>query len=889
MTPPAVAILLMRLLLPRVLGEAVSGDLEEEWNAARRPSRLRFWILALSSIAAYWSDRWFVRERPVTVFESREGSGGGDRMQSPLQDLRYGWRLMRRSPGFTGAAVVTLALGIGANSAIFSLLNVLALKPLAYHDPSRVAFVLGQDAEQGMRFNVTAADYVDIQQRSQALESVAAYTYLSANLTGGDIPERVQAYRVTANTFDLLGVPAAFGRVLQAADATEGRDTVVVISHGLWQRRFGGDPSAIGRRVVINGRPHDIVGVMPPRFEFPVFNFKGDLWIPWPVTQWNRGQPAAGQSATVVGRLRPGVPYPRAQSELDTIMRSLAADHPDTNRTLGVRVVEMGRLDDEMAGPAMSIVLVTVALVLVLACANVANLLLARGVSRNRELAVRAAVGASRMRIVRQLLIEGLLLALAGGAAGILVAVVALAGLRSMLPELILTTQPNVDELGMDRVTLGYTLGISVLASVAFGLVPAWRAARGQSQDGLKEPASAGGSRGTRRLRTALVVAEVALSTVLLVGAGLLVRSYSGLQRVTPGFAPEGVLTLALTLPEDKYPQGEQRLQFYERTLERIERLPGVRSAGYVNVLPFSTYDRGGTLFIDGSPPAEPGREPSVSYRVISPRYLEALKIPVIEGRTFDSRDRSGGAAVALVNRTLARRFFATQSPIGRRARLGRSDDAPWRTIVGIVGDIRHSQLTVAPDPEFYVPVAQAPPSMMMLAVRSDSRPESLTAAVRAEINAVDESQPVYHVKTMERLVGDSLLASSTSAVLMSLFSTLALLLAAVGVYGVVAYGVTQQTREFGLRLALGATPRDVLILVIRRGLFMVAVGVALGAAGARAASSLMAGALYGVTTSDPTTYLAVIGVLGITGLIGCSVPAWRASRVSAMAALRVD
>ena len=410
MTPPAVAILLMRLLLPRVLGEAVSGDLEEEWNAARQPSRLRFWILALGSIAVYWSDRLFVRERPVTVFESREGSGGGDRMQSLLQDLRYGWRLMRRSPGFTGAAVVTLALGIGANSAIFSLLNVLALKPLAYHDPRRVAFVLGQDAEQGMRFNVTAADYVDIQQRSQTLESVAAYTYVSANLTGGDIPERVQAYRVTANTFDLLGVPAAFGRVLQAADATEGRDTVVVISHGLWQRRFGGDPSAIGRRVVINGRPHDIVGVMPPRFEFPVFNFKGDLWIPWPVTRWNRGQPAAGQSATVVGRLRPGVPYPRAQSELDTIMRSLAADHPDTNRTLGVRVVEMGRLDDEMAGPAMSIVLVTVALVLVLACANVANLLLARGVSRNRELAVRAAVGASRMRIARQLLIEGLLL-----------------------------------------------------------------------------------------------------------------------------------------------------------------------------------------------------------------------------------------------------------------------------------------------------------------------------------------------------------------------------------------------------------------------------------------------------------------------------------------------
>ena len=884
MTPPRFAVFLMRVLLPRDLGEAVSGDLEEEWNAAARPSRPRFWMLAIRSIGTCWIDRLFVRRPLVSVGESPD-PGGGNRMQSLLQDLRYGWRLMRRNPGFTSAAVVTLALGIGANSAIFSLVNVLALKPLAYRDPARVAFVLGWDAEQGMRFNITSADYLDIQQRSQALESVAAYSYLSANLTGGDIPERVQAYRVTANTFDLLGVPAAYGRVLQAAD----RDGVAVISHGLWQRRFGGDPAIVGRRVIINGTPHDIVGVMPRRFEYPIFNFKGDLWIPWPVVQWNRGQPAARQSATVVGRLRAGVPYPRAQSELDAIMRSLATDHPETNRTLGVRLVEMGRLDDEMAGPAMSIVLVTVALVLLLACANVANLLLARGVSRNRELAVRAAVGASRLRIARQLLIEGLLLALAGGAAGIVIAVVALAGLRSMLPELVLTTQPNVADLGMDRVTLGYTLAISLIASIVFGLVPAWRAARGQFQDGLKESASTGGSRGTRRLRTALVVAEVALSTLLLVGAGLLVRSYAGLQRVTPGFTPDGVLTMTLTLPDYKYSRDEQRLRFYEQTLERIERLPGVRAAGYVNVLPFSTYDRGGTFFIEGSPAPERGREPSASYRIISNRYFDALKIPVVEGRAFDTRDRADGAAVALVNRTLARRFFGSESPIGRRARMGRGTDAPWRTIVGIVGDVRHSELTRVPDPEFYVPMAQAPPSMMMLAIRSDSRPETMTAAVRAEINAVDESQPVYHVKTMERLVGDSLLASSTSAALMSLLSGLALLLAAVGVYGVVAYGVSQQIREFGLRLALGASPRDLQMLVIRRGLIMVAVGVAIGTAGARAASGLMAGVLYGVTASDLVTYLTVIAVLAVTGVIACSVPAWRASRVSAIAALRAE
>ena len=883
--PPRVAVLLMRVLLPRAMREVICGDLEEEWNASPHPSRLRFWNLALRSMVACGIDRLRpdgYRRAPRTPPRT-----GDSAMQSLLQDVRYGCRLMWRSPGFTLAAVATLALGIGANSAIFSVLNVFSLKPLPYHDPARVAFLLGWDLDEGeMRFSLRQADFVDLQHQAKSLDSVAAYTYLSANLTGGDVPERVQAYRVTPNTFSLLGVHAAMGRVFDDADTDP---AVAVISHGLWQRRFGGDPSIVGRRLVVNGQPHDIVGVMPPRFEYPVFNFKGDMWIPLRMRDSARGQAAAAEGATVVGRLRSGVSYGQAQAELDVLMSTFARDYPDTNRGLGVRLIEMGRLDEEQAGPAIPIMLVTVAMVLLLACANVANLLLSRGASRHRELAVRAALGASRLRIGRQLLIEAMVLALAGGAAGSLLAMLALSGLRASLPEILLTTQPYVEEIGIDGTTFGYTLIISLLTAVVFGLLPAWRATRDQLQDGLRESASTGGSLGTRRLRTGLVVAEVALSTLLLIGAGLVVRSYSGVQRLNPGFDPAGVLTMMMTLPDDKYPETYQRRQFYNQTIDRLERLAGVRSAGFVNLLPFSTYDGGTRLTIDGAPTPEPGREPSASYRIASPRYHATMRIPLIEGRFFDSRDSAEGEPVALVNQTLARRYLGGQSVVGRRVKLDNAADAPWRSIVGVIGDVHHSVLTDDPNPEVYLPMAQAPPAMMMLAIRSDTRPEDLSRAVRAEIQAIDPAQPVYHVKTLETLVDESMLPRSTSAAMMTLFSALALVLAAVGIYGVVAYGVSQQRREFAVRLALGATPRGLLRLVFRSGMLMVGAGMVFGLAGALGLSRLMANALYGVSPGDPLTYSSVVGLLVVTSLIACGVPAWRASTTQPAGALRSD
>ena len=570
-------------------------------------------------------------------------------------------------------------------------------------------------------------------------------------------------------------------------------------------------------------------------------------------------------------------------------MRTFAREFPDTNRGLGARLIEMGRLDEEQAGPAIPIMLVTVAMVLVLACANVANLLLARGVSRHRELAVRAAIGASRMRIGRQLLIEAMLLALAGGAAGSLLAMLALSGLRASLPEILLTSQPYIEEIGIDGTTFGYTLIISLLTSVVFGLLPAWRATREQLQDGLRESASSGGSLGTRRLRTSLVVVEVALSTLLLIGAGLLVRSYSGVQHVNPGFDPANVLTMTMTLPDDKYHETYQRRQFYNGAIDRLERLGGVRSAGFVNVLPFSTYDRGTRLTVDGVPTPEPGREPSAAYRIASPRYHATMRIPLIEGRFFDSRDSAEGEPVALVNQMLARRYLGGQSAVGRRVRLGDAADATWLTIVGVIGDVHHSALTDDPDAEVYVSVAQAPVAMMMLAIRSDTPPEDLSRAVRAEIQAIDPAQPVYHVKTLEALVGDSMLNRSTSAAVMTLFSAVALVLAAVGIYGVVAYGASQQRREFGVRLALGATPRGLLRLVLRSGMLMVGAGMVFGIAGALSLSRLMANLLYGVSPVDPLTYLSVVGLLAATSLIACGVPAWRASTTQPAGALRSD
>jgi putative ABC transport system permease protein len=888
--PPPFAEYLMRVLLPQEAFEAIAGDLEEAWHAGALGAA-QYWRLALTSIAQVHGERLRTAEGrgPFTTDPERHGDGP---MRSLIQDLGYGFRLLRRAPGFTLAAVATLALGIGANTAIFSLVNILALRPLPYRDPARVAFVLAWDLErQANRFSMSLADVAELQRQTRTLQDMAAYSYWSANLTSGDVPERVQAYEVTANTFNLLGVPPLLGRALRPEDGAEGSRDVVVISHGLWERRFGGDASVVGSELQVDGRARTIVGVMPAAFEFPVFNFKGDLWAPMSfdpaAVLANR---SAAPRATTLARVRGGVSYAEAQAEIDTLMRQIEEEQPVTNRALSARLLEMGKLDDEIAGTGMSIVIATAAVVLLLACANVANLLLARGAARHRELAVRAALGARRGRIVRQLLVESLLLAIAGGLAGSALAFVALEGLRSSLPEAVLMTQPNILALGIDRNTLAFALVLSLFTSLLCGLVPAWKASRPYLQEGLKESASAGGAAGTRKLRTALVVAEVALSTMLLVGATLLVRSYQNLRQVTPGFNPDGVLTLAVTLPDYRYGTEERIRQFYEEATDRIARVPSVERAAFVNVLPFSTYDRGSRFLIDGRPLPEAGREPSAGFRSITPGYFDTLHIPLLSGRAFAASDRPGSLPVGIVNREFARQNFDGQDPVGQRIKNAGSDTAaPWITVVGVVGDVHHTQLTTRPAPEVYRPFAQAPRAMMMLAARVNGDPVALAPAVRKAIQAIDPTQPVFHVKTLDALVSESLAAQTAAASLVALFSALALVLATIGTYGVVSYAVSQQTREFGVRMAFGATPGHVVRLVMRQGFLLVVVGVGLGLAGAAAVTRLLAGALYGIGPGDPLAFTGVGAVLLIVGLGACAVPAIRATRIEPVRALRME
>jgi predicted permease len=812
-------------------------------------------------------------------------------MRSLLQDIRYGVRLMRHAPGFTLAAVVTLALGIGANTAIFSLVNVLTLKPLAYRDPHRVAFVLGWNTEQqSMRFNLTLADFADLKRQARSFDDVSAYAYWSANFTGGDVPERVQAYHVTANTFSLLDVPAHVGRTLTARDGAPGASNVVVLSHGLWERRFAASRSVIGRQVQIDGSPYTVVGVMPRAFEFPVFNFKGDLWAPMPVNVdapfTDRG---ASGSVVVVARVRRGIDHAAAQAEVDTIMRRLASDFPQTNRGTGARLIEMGRLDDNEAGPAVWILLATVGTVLLLACANVANLLLARGVARQRELAVRAALGAARTRVMRQLLIESLLLAFGGAILGAAIAVGLLRMLRGALPEMIVTTLPNLDALGLDGTTLGFTIALCFITTLLFGVVPAWRASRSTVTDALRGSVGLGGGGGTRRLRSALVVLEVTLSTMLLVTAALLVQSYQRQQQLSPGFNPDGVLTMTIVLPEYRYGEPASQQRFFEQAVERIARVPGVLSAGFVNVLPFSTYNRGGRFVVEGRPAPEPGREPSADFRIVTPDYLRTLQIRVVQGRALNAQDRGNGRRVVMVNERLARQLFRGEDPTAHHLRFGSGASASSAAIVGVVADVQHEQLTGRPRPEIYFPQAQEPVEMMMLAARFHGDADQVSKAIRAQIAAIDPGQPVFHVKTLEQLVDDSLIPATASAAMMSLFSLLAVILAAVGIYGVVAYAVGQQTREIGVRIALGARPGDVATLVLRSGLAPVLAGILLGIGGALAASRLIGNALYGVAPMDPPTYVVCGVVLIAVGALACAVPAWRASRVEPMHALRIE
>jgi putative ABC transport system permease protein len=849
----------------------------EEWDKLNWKNKVD---LLWRSASAFWDALWLQKKR------------WEDEM---IQDLRFGARMLLKQPGFTLIAVLTLALGIGANTAIFSLIHTLLIQPLPYRDAGRVLFAMGWDVQRDqMRFQVSAADFQDWRAQCSAFEQAAGYRYWSVNLTGAGEPERVQGYYVTDNLFALLGVEPLLGRVFQPGEDQPGALKVAVLSHGLWSRRFGAERSVIGQTVKLNDESYTIIGVMPPKFEFPQLNFKGDLWAPFNHNPSRlRPDPSANFTMVAVARLRPDRTLAQAQAEMDGVYRRLARAYPETNANIGVRLTPMQEmLTRQTRGPLLAL-LAAAAFVLLIACANVANLLLARAATRAKEMAVRAALGATALRVTRQMLTESLLLALAGGGLGVLLGHWLLAAIRSVVPEHVRNTMPALIEIGINTQVLLFTFAVALLTSLVFGLAPALRLARHELVADLKEGGRSAGSGPRRRAGNVLVVAEVALSALLLVGAGLTLRSLWALFNVNPGFEAGNLLVMDIALPSTRYAQPEQQANFYREALSRLAALPGVEAVGAVNTLPFSTSNSGGRFMIEGQPPTAPGAQPNTDFRIINPDYFRALGMRLARGRSFSAQDKQQGQPVTIVNQAFVRQHFPHEEPIGKRIRFGGPNtpiaQSPWLLIVGVVSDVRHWDLMTAARAESYVPLEQSPAAELTLAVRTNGAQAGLAAAVRERLRALDANLPLYNVQTMEQVVARSLFNRRLTTGVMLIFGGVALLLATVGLFGLISYAVSQRTHEFGIRLALGANTQDVLRLVIGQGLKLAGAGLLIGLAGSFALMQVMKTLLFGVSPADPMTFAASALLLLAVSLLACWIPARRAAKVDPLIALRHD
>jgi putative ABC transport system permease protein len=809
-------------------------------------------------------------------------------MGTLIQDLRYGLRGLRQNLAFTLVAVCSLALGIGANTAIFSLFNAVLLRPLPFREPERLAMVWEETPSIGAtRDEVAPANFVDWRAQNRSFDEMAALSWKSFNVTGDGEPERVSGYSVTANLFQMIGARPAIGRAFLPEENRDGAPKVVMLSHGLWQRRYGGDPAVLGRGVLLDGERYTVVGVMPAGFQF-LQSYIG-MWVPLTLAPEETTQRSANY-LTVVGRLKEGVTAEQAQSDIGAIAERIAKQYPDSSEGLRSSVVP---LREQLSGKArrpLVVLLAAVGFVLLIACANVANLLLARAARRRREFAVRTALGASRGRVVRQLLTESVLLSALGGAAGLLLAAWGFEFLKKLVPDtLTLTTS-----LGLSKTVFGYAAGVSVLTSVVFGLAPALQASRADVNEVLKQGGRTGAG-GGGRLRGALVITEVALALVLLVGAGLMMQTVSRLRGQYSMLRPEQLLTARTVLPGNKYGEHARRAAFYDEVLARVRRLPGVVSAGYTTSVPLQWKGGANGFEMEGETP--PGVTPNAIHRQVSAGYLETLGVPLREGRLIEERDDERAQFVLVVNETMARKFWPGQSAVGKRVRFGpagaRPETLPWRTVVGVVADVRQIGMDAPAKAEMYLPHRQVKTFAFFrprdLVVRAAGDPLALVPALTREVRAVDPDQPLSNVATMEQQLGDETGSRGTGMLLLSAFAGLALLLAAVGIYGVLAYFVAQHVPEIGVRLALGARPRDILALVLKKGMGLALGGVAAGLAGSFALTRLMSGLLYGVTATDPVTFAGVALLLAGVALVACLVPARRATKVDPMIALRYE
>ena len=814
-------------------------------------------------------------------------------MNTLWQDVRYAARVLWKSPGFTAVALLAVALGVGANTAIFSVVNAVLLKPLNYKDPGQLVLIFHNYQKIDLKASVSAPGYAYYRDHAKSFSDVAALSSWNVNLTGEGEPERLQGMAATANIFPALGVAAAQGRTFSAEEDAPGNNKVVVLSDAFWRRRFGGVP-VVNKTVTLNGEPYTIVGVMPPGFQLGRewgAQQAPDVWTPiaFKPQQLDPATGLTNEYLSVLARLRPGVRLEQAQAEMDSIAADLRRQYMPGADASNWGLL-LTRFDEFVVGKirtALYILLGAVAFVLLIACANVANLMLARAAVRQKEIAVRTALGASRWRVVRQLLTESVLLSLVGGGAGLLLAMWGV----DLLLRLDDNKIPRAAEIGLDANVLLFTLGVSVLTGVVFGLAPAFQTSNVNLHDTLKEGGRSGRGNVRRGVRNALVVAEMAFAVVLLVGAGLLIRSFVRLQQVDPGFQPRGVLAMQVSLPPTKYTDQARRAAFARQMLEEVRALAGVRSAATTTTLPMSGWNQSGSFQIEGRvvPPGQ--SSPHGDRWMPSDDYFQTMGIRLIKGRYFDARDAADAPGVAVVDETLARKYWPGEDPVGKRISFETQDgQRRWREVVGLVGHVRNQGLEGDSRGQYYVPYAQrATNTDLFVVVRTDGDPAALAPAVRGRIAAVDRDLPVYRVTTMERMVSDSLAQRRFSMFLFGVFAALALALAVVGLYGVMSYAVAQRTHEIGLRMALGAQGRDVLRMVVGQGLWLVGLGLGLGLAGALALTRLMSSLLFGVSAADPLTYAGIALLLGAVALLASYVPARRATKVDPMVALRYE
>jgi putative ABC transport system permease protein len=807
-------------------------------------------------------------------------------MNSVWQDLRYGVRMLLKSPGFTMVAILTLGLGIGINTSIFSVVNAVLLKPLPFDAPDRLVKIYSTNARRGTTTNpFSFLNFADYRAGQQSFEALAAYTGSSVALSGGNFPEQVNGVTASADLFKVLGAQPQMGRVFTPEDEREGGAPIVVISHGMWQRRFGSDPNIVGKQIMLDGLSKTVVGVMPQNFQFLFVTAPPELWLPLDPKDGMNVQRGAIY-LSVIGRLKPDVTLEQAGAEMRTIASRLAEQYKAENANRSVNLVLALEDMTQSLRPTLLVLLGAVGFVLLIACANVANLLLARAAGRGREIAIRVAHGASRRRIIRQLLTESMLLAVIGGGLGLLLAIWGVELLGAVVPSNI----PRFDQTGVDAYVLVFTILASMLTGVVFGLAPALQASRLDLNEALKEGGrSATEGRARNRVRSILIVSEVALSLVLLVGAGLLIRSFMGLRNVNPGFNPQNILTASLSLSSVRYDENEKILSFYEQLMDRVSRMPGVESVGAIAPLPLGNNNLSISFSVAGRPEPAPGDKPASGARIITPGYFHTMGIPVLKGRAFTPSDRADAPKAIIINETFAERFFAGEDPVGRRLNLDIADiDGE---VVGVVGDVRHAGLDKEAGPEFYVPLAQVPLTDVSLLVRTNENvdPQSLTTALRASLREVDKDQPLFGVRTMESLVASSVARQRFSMMLVSIFAVLSLALASVGIFSVMSFLVRQRTHEIGIRMALGAHGRDVLRMILKQGMAFTLIGIGVGLVAAFALTRLMSSLLVGVSAKDPLTFAGVSLLLMLVALLACYIPARRATRVDPMVALRYE